>query len=143
MTDFAICLTCPEITTGRQDSSKGFLLDASSNHHHCNVKPLVNPGALPPPIRNSILRLGAGLPLTNNHITLLKLGLQIEDEWTTSQSTAPDAENTSGTSPADAQRSAASTKSRPASPPTSTTPAPSPAPELAGQMSIDFEEVVP
>lgn len=111
MTDFALCRTCPEITTGRMDSSKGWLLDASSNHHHCDVVPFTDLPSLPAPIRNAILRLGASAPISNTDITMLKLGLALEDKWTPLPSTAPDAASTSRTSPAPALESAASTRS--------------------------------
>ena len=121
MTEFALCLTCPEITTGRMDSSKGWLLDASSNHHNCDVKPFRNPATLPPPIRNAILRLGAGIGVRDTDITMLKLGLQMEDAWTPHQSTARVVASISPPSRAAARVSAVSTKSRPASAPTSIT----------------------
>ena len=132
-TGLAICLTCPEITTGVHDSSKGFLLDASSNHHHCEVQPLGNPGELPAPIRNMILRLGASVPLTNNHIVMGALGFALEDQWHLSPSTAPAVESTSTTSPAPALASGASTRSLLASRPTSPTPAP------GEQLGLDFD----
>jgi hypothetical protein len=125
MTDFALCLTCPEITTGRLDSGKGWLLDASSNHHNCRVIPFTNLSDLPAPIRNVVLRLGANAPISDDDITLLKLGLNLEDQWTPNRyaSTAQVAAPTSTRSSAVAPPSAASTRSQLVSPPTSTTAA--------------------
>ena len=124
MTDFALCRTCPEITTGRQDSSKGWLLDASSNHHHCTVKPFGGDLAeLPTPIRNIVLRLGAGAPIRDVDISMLKLGIALEDEWTPFPSIAPAVASASLTSPAPALESAASTRSRHVSAPTLVTAA--------------------
>lgn len=125
VSDFAICLTCPEIVAGRVDSSKGWLLDESSNHFGCDVRPFTDLANLPAPIRNTVLRLGAGIGVRGVDIAMLKLGLDLEDQWTPhpyrSPSTAPVAASTSTTSPAPVTASAASTRSLPASPPTSTT----------------------
>ncbi|MFT4189882.1 MAG: hypothetical protein QM621_15065 [Aeromicrobium sp.] len=128
MTDFAICLTCRELTTGRIDSSKGWLLDASSNHDRCDVRPFTNPATLPAPIRNAIVRLGASVPVADTHARLATLAFHLEDQWPLaplqSPSTAPAAVSTSTRSAAPAAASAASTRSQPASPPTPTTRAP-------------------
>jgi hypothetical protein len=121
VTDFALCRTCPEVTTGRQDSSKGWLLDASSNHHHCEVVTFGNLADLPMPIRNVVMRLGAGVPVRDIDISMFKLGLDMEDQWTPFQSTAPVADSTSPTSAAPVLASAASTKSPLALTPTSST----------------------
>lgn len=107
-----------------KDATRGKVFTLLPEDVNCEVRPLSKPAQLPAPIRNVILRLGAGAPINDNHITMLKLGIHLEDEWTPLSSTAPDAANTSMKSPARALASAASTRSAPASRRTSITPAP-------------------
>lgn len=125
-TAFALCVDCREITTGRLDSSKGFLLDAASNHDRCTIRVFGDVPNLPPPIRDSITRLGASVPTSDNQILMFRLGLQLEG-WLPEESacppapsTAPAAASTSPTLPAPAPQPAVSTNSRPVSTPTST-----------------------
>lgn len=128
---YAYCLDCCELTFGVLDQAKGFRANAGTNTHwDHNVKPFGDVAALPRPIFNAISRLGAGLPMSDNHITLFRLGLDLEDYPTgaaacpPAPSSAPAAESTSPMSPAPAQESGASTRSARASRPTSDTSAP-------------------
>ena len=122
MTDFALCVTCPEITTGRSDSSKGFLLDASSNHNNCEVIPL-DMRKLDGPMRIVTMKLGAGVPITNMDISMFKLGYEMSDKWRPKESlsTAPDVASRSEGSPAAVPALDASMKSPPVSEATLTT----------------------
>lgn len=131
VTAFAYCHNCHELTTGIDDQAKGFLITQESNHFGHHVEPFGDPAKLPAPIFNTIARLGAGLPVTNNHITMLRLGFDLHDyptgaleaECPPARSTAPGAGHTSMMSPAPARASAASTRSLPVSTPTPDTPA--------------------
>lgn len=123
---YAVCLDCHELTHGVLDGSKGFRANEGTNTHwDHNVRPFGDVTALPSPIRTTIARLGAGLPIDNNHIVMLRLGLDLEG-WTCPppRSAAPTAANTSTPSPAPAGPSVASTKSPHASRPSRPTPAP-------------------
>ena len=121
MTDFALCVTCPEITTGRSDSSKGFLLDASSNHNTCEVIPL-DMRKLDGPMRIITMKLGAEVPITNMDISMFKLGYEMSDQWRPkeSQLTAPVVASKLEGSPAPVMVSGASMKSPHVSEATST-----------------------
>lgn len=133
MTAFAYCCDCNELTTGVLDMSKGFRANEGRNTHwDHDVTPFADVSTLPTPIFNGIARLGAGLPVTDNAITMFRLGLDMHDYPTgaleakclPAPSTAPAVASTSTTCVASAPESAASMRSRPASRPTSATSAP-------------------
>lgn len=139
-TAYAYCHDCHEITHGVLDTSKGFLADQSSNHFMHTVRSFGDLTSLPAPIFNTIARLGASLPISDNDITMFRLGLDLhnyptgalEAECPRARSTAPAAADTSPMSRASALRSDASTRSPHASTPTPTTPAP------GEQLGLDF-----
>ena len=140
MSAYAYCHDCHELTSGVMDmSSKGLRLGRESNHFACHVTYL-DPAVMPQPIGFAIALL-ASRPerVTDNTITMLRLGLDLHDyptgalenECQPARSTAPDAANTWPTSPAPALASAASTRSPRASTPT-------PATSADEQMALDF-----
>lgn len=131
MSAFAYCRDCHEITTGIDDQAKGFRITEESNHFGHHLDPFGDPTRLPKPIFNTVARLGAGLPISDNDVTMFRLGLDLHDyptgaleaECPPAPSTALAAAPTSTTSPALAPTSAAYTRSPRASRPTSATPA--------------------
>lgn len=90
-----------------------------------------------PPIGRTLLKLGAGVPITNTDAVMFRLGLAMEDKWTPSPSTAPVAEHIYETSPVPALASVASTRSQPASTPISATDV---SDSPTGQIALDFGE---
>lgn len=124
VTDFALCVSCPEVTTGRTDSSKGFLLDASSNHNTCEVVPL-DMAKMTGPMRVMVMKLGAGVPVSDWDISMFKLGYEMSDLWKEPMSIVPVAGLSSEPSSVNVEASGASTRSPLASISTLTTDAPS------------------
>ena len=139
--NLAYCHDCHALDYAAQNNNGSFTFtpqaSAHFNHttHHFGA-----PDDYPAPIRLALIKLGAGVEMTNNDITMMRLGLELDDRFHTeatcppAPSTAPAAANTSPTSPAPALASAASTRSLPVSPPTPTTPAP------GEQLGLDFGE---
>lgn len=124
MSDPYLCVDCREVHVGSLDSSKGFRHHQSSPHWDHRIR-VLNPQELPPgPIRNTAVHIGAGLPESDNAMLMFALAVTLEDLCPPAQSTAPDAGSASLRTGAPARVSAASTKSRPVSTPTSTTVVP-------------------
>jgi len=75
---FALCLDCWEFGYGISDSNGVFTRDSgSSNHWDCAVHVFGQPDQYPAPIKNILVCLQAGLPVSDGRIDMFSLACAV------------------------------------------------------------------
>lgn len=75
---FALCIDCWEMHYGVTDKNGVYSRDSgSSNHPHHAVHVFGKPDDYPPPIRNVLASLQAGLPISNGRLEMFSLACAI------------------------------------------------------------------
>lgn len=75
---FALCIDCWELHYGISDSNGVYSRDSgSSNHFDHAVHVFGRPDEYPPPIRNVLASLQAGLPISDGRISVFSLACAV------------------------------------------------------------------
>ena len=78
MADFGYCFDCKEMNYAMTDANGRFeRANMSNNHQYCEQHTFGEPNKYVPPIRNVLMKLNAGLPISNNDIVFFKMAIDL------------------------------------------------------------------